>query len=279
MSYEFQSAVTAEFIDFQENIRNEDCIMVQGLAKLPKLDPKEWQVRARAAVDSVIELLGLPHKVKYVQNSTGKGKDSKTLFKAKMESTAVSKEIRDKFSGFFSGGTDSRPASLSQVSIRNCVTPGTLARIAILQLLGRRYRDSNPGSRMQVVAYESRPLLKLTPPPGASDTRVMTFSYIEAITKLPTSFSQEEIDALLKRVSPRLLGSLRQILFVITDDMIKKKSPAKKKAPGKSAKSAVSSKTAESASGSESSEFRTPEAGQNRKRGPPTPSVGPASKK
>ena len=73
------------------------------------------------------------------------------------------------------------------------------------------------------MAYEARPLLKLTPPQGASDTRVIMYSYIEAITKLPTVFTSVEIDGLTKRVSPRLFGSLKTMLCVLTNVMVKKK--------------------------------------------------------
>jgi hypothetical protein len=102
------------------------------------------------------------------------------------------------------------------------VTPGTLARIAILQLQGRRYRDSNPGSRFNVISYEARPLLKLFPPEGASDSKVQTYTFIEAVQKLPTCFTPEEIDKLFKKISTKLYGKLRSILVVVTDDMVKK---------------------------------------------------------
>ena len=208
-------------------------------------------------------------------NSTGRGKDSRTLYKARLESVAASKEVRDKFSSFFTGGKDARPAHFSQVSIRNCVTPGTLARVAVLQLLAKRYKESNAGSRTQVIAYDSRPTLKITPPSGASDTRTMTFTYIEAIQKLPTSFTQAEIDGLIKRISPRLHGNLRSLLIVVDDDMLqKKKLPARKRS---------APQTPSTASGSESSEFRTPDSGQagpgSRKRIAPGSSSGSGSRR
>ena len=74
-----------------------------------------------------------------MQISTGKGKDSKVLYKAKFESVSVAREICDKFSSYFAGGKDLRPACLSGVSVLNCITPGTLARVAILQLLSKHY--------------------------------------------------------------------------------------------------------------------------------------------
>ena len=280
---EYQNAVTAEFIDFQENVRNEDFIMVQGLARLPKLDSKEWQIQAKESVNKVLSDMGLEYKTRYVQNSTGKGKDSKTLYKARLDSVAISREVRDKFSTYFAGGTDSRPPSLKNISVRNCVTPGTLARVAILQLLGRRYTKSNPGSKYQVVAYESRPILKITPAQGsskASKARVMTFNFIEAISKLPTSFSKEEIEDLLKRVSPRLHGNLRPLLVVLSDDMVRKRAGSKAKQQDRQS---IVDIDADDTSEPESSEFLTPEsapgAGARRKRGPTTPASGPSSKK
>ena len=272
-SVEFQNAITAEALEYQENLRNEAFIMVQGLPRLPKLDQKEWQVRARAEVDRVISDMGFTHRVKFVQNLTGRGANSKTLYKARMENEIVSREIRDKFSSFFSGGRDARPPTLAAVSVRNCVTQGTLARVAIMQLLGKHYKESNLGSRSQVVAYESRPLLKLTPPSTASDPRVMTFTFIEAITKLPVNFTADEISDLMKRVSPRLHGNLRSLLVVLSDDMIKK-GPTK-----------VTSRAANDVGGDPAPvDQRTPDgssgsSGPHRKRSAPQSSSGPSAKR
>ena len=225
--FDHEVAIRSEFDDFQTNLANEVFIMIQGLARLPKLDPKEWQVRALADVNAVLALLGFEPVAQYVQNSTGRGKDSRTMYKVRVASIEVSKAIRDKFASFFRGGKDSRPPSLSQISIRNCVTPATLGRVAILQLLGRRYRDSNPGSKFQVIAYEARPMLKLTPPSTASDKRVQSFNFIEAVTKLPTAFKSDEIEGLLKRISPHLHSSLRELFVVVSSDMVKSKKGAK----------------------------------------------------
>ena len=281
-SFELQSAITAEALECQENMKNEAFIMVQGLPRLPKLDSKEWQVRARSDVDQVLASMGFDYRVKFVQNSTGRGANSKTLYKARLENETISREVRDKFSSYFAGGNDSRPASLSAISVRNCVTPGTLARVAILQLLAKRYKESNPGSRVQVVAYESRPILRLTPPPTSSDTRTMTFTFIEAISKLPTSFDQVEVDGLMKRISPRLHGSLRSTFIVISDDMLSTAKKVTKKSSKSAAQSsqsssqgssrsiaAASSDVADVASDQDSSEFRTPEGPprEGRKRG------------
>ena len=271
-SVDHQRAIAAELFDYEANIRSEAFFMIQGLPRLPKLDQKEWQVRAVSDVNQVLADLGFDFKASYVQNSTGRGKDSRTLYKVRLESAEMSKKVRDKFSSFFAGGKDARPAQFSQITVRNCVTPGTLARIAILQLLAKHYRDSNPGARAHVVAYESRPVLKLTPPPDASDRRIMTMNYIEAITKLPTCFSAEEIESLLKRISPSLHGSLKSTLVVLSDDMLKSKSGPRRKKSSPAA-------SADPTSGSESSEFRTPELLNGRKRARVTPGSRPAAKK
>ena len=230
-NFELQTAISSELFDYEANIRNETFFMIQGLPHLGKVDQKEWQLQALNAVNKVLVEMGFDFTAKYVQNLTGRGKDTRTLYKVRVESAELSKKVRDKFSSFFSGGQDSRPASLSGLSVRNCVTPGTLARIAILQLYAKRYRESNRGSRAHVIAYEARPLLRITPAPEAKDRRVLTFNFIDAVKKLPSNFTQEEIDNLLSRISPSLHGSLRSILVVVSDDMLKKK---KKSLPTKS---------------------------------------------
>lgn len=233
--FETKYAADAELSDFQENLRNESFFMVQGLRRLPKLEPKEWQERARADVLPVISLLlGRDVPISYVSNSTGRGKDSQTLYRVKVATRELSQEIRDTFGSFFLGGGDRRPPALKTISIRNCVTTATLARIAILQLLGKRYTDSNPGSKSKVIRYEPRPLLKILPSASATDKRVQSYNFIEAITKLPVCFTSSEIDELLQRISPKLYGNLQSLLVVVSDDMVKKRHQPKPKARSKS---------------------------------------------
>ena len=76
-----------------------------------------------------------------------------------MRDVADSKAIRDKFGAYFIGmkdGKDGRPENLKRYSVRNFVTPETKVRIAVLQVLTTRYRNSNPGSKVQVVGYDPR---------------------------------------------------------------------------------------------------------------------------
>ena len=268
--FDLETAVRAEFDDFQENIANEPFFMIQGLAALTKLDPKEWQVRAQADVNRVLSEMGFTEKVDYVQNLTGHGKNARVLYKCRVKTAESSRDIRNKFSSFFKGGQDTRPPSLSSLSVRNCVTQATLGRIAIMQLLAKRYKESNPGSRVQVINYEPRPLLKITPPSGVSDRRVQTFNFIDAVTKLPTAFAPDEIDGLLKRISNRLHPRLKELFVVLSPDMVPRvKNVSRKKKDGPTSTPV--------ASGSDTSPFRTPDGG--RKRGSSTPTSGPASKK
>ena len=273
--FDLHLAVSAELFDFEANIKNEVFFIVQGLPRLPKLDQKEWQLKAMESVQQVLSKLNVEIDIKYVQNMTSRGTEGRTLYKVRASSAEASRMVRDKFAGFFSGGKDARPEGLTNVSIRNCVTPGTLARVAILQLLGKRYRESNPGSKSQVIAFEPRPLLKLTPPPDSDDRQVMTFNFIEAISKLPTNFTQDETDGLLKRVSPSLHGSLKQKFVVISDDMLKRKVATKKKQKSRSNQQV----SVDATSGSESSEFRTPEGSGNSRKRTRVGAVGPSSKR
>ena len=228
--FEHKFAVDAELSDFQENIRLEPFFMVRGLGRLPKMEPKEWQERAKTDIKAVLSLfMNKDCPILYVVNSTGRGKDSITQYKVRAATTELSKEIRDRFGDFFVGG-DKRPPSLKKISIRNCVTPATLGRINILQLLARRYAESNPGSKTKVIGYEPRPLLKILPASDTTDKRVQTYNFIEAIEKLPTCFTSSEIKDLLQRISPKLHGSLQSLFVVLSDDLLKKKTFTQPKA-------------------------------------------------
>ena len=89
----------------------------------------------------------------------------------------------------------------------------------MLKVLAARYRASNPGSRVQVVGYESRPLIHITPPTDASDRRVKSYNFVEAVKTLPTNFTPSEVESIMARVNSKLYKSLRATFIVLDDDM------------------------------------------------------------
>ena len=117
--------------------------------------------------------------------------------------------IRKKFGSFFLGAKDGRPDDLKHINIKNRVTAETKTRVEILKLLARRYRDSNPDGRAQVISFQPRPLLKITPPPTAQDRRTKSYTYVEAVRKLPCNFTSDEVAPILRRINPELAGQVR----------------------------------------------------------------------
>ena len=219
-----KSIVDSELACFQANLCHEDHIVMSGLKRISsKLSPKEWQVQAVQDVQVVLSIhTGKNIPIVFVKNSTGAGKDAVTTYLVKLTSVQVSKDIRTSFKEFFTGGTDTRPPALKGISIRNCVTPATQVRHSLLRLLGERYVNSNPGSKFILIRYEPRPMLKLFPAADASDKRVKSFNYVEAIRSLPIHFTEEELMPILQKVSLKLKGTLKATFGVIDDDMLRK---------------------------------------------------------
>ena len=148
-------AVDAEEDEFRENVSFLDSFLVAGVPRLsPDLVGKPWQDAAVRDVQAFITLLmGRSMNILFVKNSTARHKDADVKYTVKMKSIPDSQAIRDKFGSFFHGGIDKRPPEMKPYSVRNRVTPGTQVRIAILQVLARRYRASNPGSKAQVSCH------------------------------------------------------------------------------------------------------------------------------
>ena len=84
--------------------------------------------------------------------------------------------------------------------------------------LASNYKASNPGSKTQVVNFEPRPLMHLTPALGSSDCRVMPFNFIEAVTRLPLKFSRKDLSKIMQAVSGKFKGQLRSLFVAISDD-------------------------------------------------------------
>ena len=277
-------AVDSEMSDFLKNERFEDCFVIEGTPRIPDdIVGKPWQDRAVSDVRKVIKLLmGKELRILFVQNATTRQPDAIVAYNVKMFNLADSKAIRDKFGSFFLGGRgDQRPEALKPFSIKNRITPETKIRISILKLLAKRYWDSNPGSKVQVIGYEARPMIKITPAQGASDRRVKTFNYIEAIKNLLTNFSSEELSVISRSVSEKLFGQLRALFVVISDDVIQKRKPAssgKGSKSGSGAKPGANAGVSPAAGGSAASEGGVATSGRNPKRGSSSPADGKSGK-
>ena len=221
---EYKIAEDAELAEYHENIRYEDHFTITGLTRIPKCDTRVWQERAKRDVSGVVSIvLGREVRIVFVKNITAKGKDAVTRYQVQLESVAVSKELRDKFSGFFPNGKDIRPESIKKISIRNRLTHESRVRLTIMRVLGERYLSSNKGAKIKVIGFESRPLLKLTPPEDASDPRTRTMNYIETVKFLPSNFSPTELAELLKEIKPKWYGRVKPLFIILSDDMIKKR--------------------------------------------------------
>ena len=226
---EWRAAIDSELADFHENVRYEDWFVIHGLDKIDEPDKKQWQLKAKADVNSVLSILmGKEYPIVVVQNITSKGKDAICRYQVLLPSVSDSKEIRDKFGSFFVGGKgDTRPEELKPFSIQNRITPGTQLRISILKLMARRYSASNPGGKAFVISYKPRAEIKIQPPEDASDRRIQTYHYVDAIKNLPVNFTQAELKPMLERINLKLRGSLHPIFIVVSDDMLPKFKPGK----------------------------------------------------
>ena len=91
-----------------------------------------------------------------------------------------------------------------------------------MKLLGKRYSDSNPGSKVQIIGYQPRPMLRLIPPADASDKRAKSFTFIEAVQKLSSTLIDSELAEVASRASSQFPGKLRELFVIISDDMVSK---------------------------------------------------------
>ena len=212
--FEAKSAADAELEDFRENERMENCFVIYGLKAIPdEIVGKEWQEQVVRDVQEVlVPLMGREPEIIFVKNSTARQKNAEVTYTLRMAELSDSKAIRRKFGSFFLGSQDKRPPHFKHVNIKNRVTPQTKIRIDILKLLAQRYRDSNPDGRAAVVSHETRPLIKITPPPSAKDRRVKVYNYIDAVKRLPCNFTTAEITPILRRMDPEWLGQVVVLL-------------------------------------------------------------------
>ena len=205
---ESKTAADAELDDFHANERFEDSFVIHGLAPISSdLFGKAWQEQALRDVKAVLLIMfNRDFKITVVQNATSRVPGAEVKYNVKMSDPADSDLIRKKFGSFFLGRKDGRPDALKHINIKNRVTPETKTRVEVLKLLAKRYRESNPEGRAQVIHHEPRPLIKITPPPTASDRRIKTYTYVEAVKRLPSHLPEADVAPILRRINPELLG-------------------------------------------------------------------------
>lgn len=252
--FRMKTAQAAELADFDENARNECYFVISGLPQVPSdLVGRAWQDYAKGLVQSKIRLiLGRESRIIVV---SGLRRDENPVYLVKLESAQDSKQIRDKYGSYFKAGASPVPPDLKGLSIRIRLTHATRVRIAIMQALASNYKNSNPGSKVQVVNYEPRPIMRLTPPQGASDPRVMVFNFIEAVTKLPARFTKKDMSKIMKATSGKFKGQLRSLFVVISDDQRERGSgrPERRVHVDRGEPQAESGRTSRSGSSSDSS--------------------------
>ena len=238
---ENKTAIDAEMADYQINERQEDFFVIEGLEKISDdLVGKAWQTQAVKDVQVAIrQLMGRDFSVVFVKNATGRHQGAPVTYNVQMPRVEESRAIRNRFGSYFLTGHDERPTEIRYFNIKNLITPETKIRISLLKLLAQRYRDSNPGSRVKVIGYQPRPVIKIIPAATAQDRRIQIYNYVEAVKTLPCSFSPSEIEPIVRRINPKLAGQVRSIFVVLSDDSIKKRQ-AQGARPAASASSAVS---------------------------------------
>ena len=193
-AFDSRLALDSELADFHANERTEDCFEISGLPRIPdEVVGKPWQEQALRDVKAVLSLLmpGVEMPIIFVQNATTRQKNAEVTYCVKMANLSDSSAIRRKFGSFYLGRQDKRPDGLRHINLNNRVTADTKIRVSILKLLAQRYRASNPGGQAQVIRHDSRPRIKITPPSSASDRRIRTYNYVEAVRTLPTNWTAQ----------------------------------------------------------------------------------------
>ena len=219
-----KAATDAEFKDWTINRNEEDWLTILGAPRLGQMQPREWQAAARRQVHDMIKSIlrtncvKLDFSVLYVGNPVRGRTTGTTVLNVRLNSSAVSSRIRELYSGFFRKENPiSLPSHFRGISFRNKVTLATRIRLRILRELGNIFVASNPGSSFKVQGFDPRPVL-ITIPARGSDDRQRSYNFVEAVTTLPASFSDEALAAIFQIVGTHFEGELKSLFIVINDD-------------------------------------------------------------
>ena len=223
----YKVAADSEFNDWVLNRSEESWLTISGLPRLSgSLSRSDWQQavkpQVRACLLEVVKFfkVNVRFEVLFVTNPIKNPNARIRILNVRLSSVEASRAIRDAFAGFFRSGSNSpkRPTNLRGIDIRNKVTFETRIRTAILRQLGKNYHDANPGSSFKVRGFESRPSLLVVPPSNATDMKIRTMHFMEAIDLLPVNLSDDNLIAIHRVISGGFVGKLSSLFVIISDE-------------------------------------------------------------
>ena len=230
VSHDTKLAADAEFRDWMINRSEESWLTIQGLPRLGQKGRREWQDAAKKQVNDLFRLtlklnkVHLDYKVIVVSNPMRFRTSGVPVLNVKLCSIEASETIRELYSGFFRRDRPvPLPAHLKGVSVRNKVTKETRVRISILQQLGANFVSRNPGSTIKVRGYDPRPTLLVVQPAssgsdGSSVPSTKMYNFIEAVTSLPSTLSDDNLSRIFGVIGASYPGQLRNLFVIISDD-------------------------------------------------------------
>ena len=219
-------AADAEFSDWMVNRSEENWCTINGLPRLPSgFDGRDWQVAAKRQVQDFFKQVLKANKahvsfeVLYVANPVRFCTSGPTVLNVQLNSVEASKRLREVYSGFFRRVNPVKKIPIIKgVSLRNKITLDSKIRIAIMRQLGEKYVEKNQGASYKVSGIVSRPNLKLFPASGATDSRIQSFNFIEAVTTIPSHLSDSALTQIFMTVGGHNRGKLRQLFVILSDD-------------------------------------------------------------
>ena len=223
----YKVAADSEFNDWVLNRSEESWLTISGLPRLSgSLSRSDWQQavkpQVRACLLEVVKFfkVNVRFEVLFVTNPIKNPNARIRILNVRLSSVEASRAIRDAFAGFFRSGSNSpkRPTNLRGIDIRNKVTFETRIRTAILRQLGKNYHDANPGSSFKVRGFESRPSLLVVPPSNATDMKIRSMFFMEAIDLLPVNLSDDNLIAIHRVISGGFVGKLSSLFVIISDE-------------------------------------------------------------
>ena len=219
-------ATDAEFSDWMINRSEENWCTINGLPRLSSdLNGRDWQIAAKKQVEDFFRQVlkankvNVPFDVLYVGNPVRYRTSGPTVYNVQFSSVEASRRLRDIYSGFFRQVNPIKKIPIIKgVSVRNKITLNSKIRIAIMRQLGEKYVESNQGASFKVQGFISRPNLMLFPPSGATDSRVRSFNFVEAVTNLRSHLSDSALTQIFMVAGGHCRGQLRQLFVILSDD-------------------------------------------------------------
>ncbi len=193
-----------EELDTLSNKNKEDRVVITGMTSTvaPPVDPEERRTWLRTTVEAIFKKISgdFKGKILFVNQGRNNGKMI-PMAEVRLDSVASAIAIRKAFADKKKAGED-----FGRLFLANCVGLATRVRVDVMKAIAKRCTEGNDTGF--VVAFTSRPMLHIRTTETSGQSRTMTYTFSDSVSKFGTKLRDGDLDEAYRRAGNNFAGQM-----------------------------------------------------------------------